>query len=199
MPSCIVNQIGDNWEDSTAYVSKISSAHNFGFWDATESRRPWLLARLLRKVGYQDRGRYGEFATKQSPCERIPACGGISNLHGWATRASDGIQRHNLCIKRMPRFKTMACGHDSWPMESCRRRNTNATTATFFLNVCSIVKKCTFSRQTLWCLWRQEKFSWMSKNLRHHPYLVAQIVPSPETVCGCDYKVTSNSLCDEFV
>ena len=199
MPSHVVNQVGNNWEDSSAYGGKIASTHNFGFWDTTESRRPWLLARSLRKVGYQGRGRYRAFSTKESPFERIPAYGGISYFHGWTTRASDDLRRHNLCIKCMPCFKTMAQSHDIWLMEACRRHGMNAATATSSSTFAALIKKYTISRQSLRCLWRREKFSWMSANLRYHPYLAAQIAASPETACGGDYKVTSNLSCNEFV
>ena len=34
-----------------------------------------------------------------------------------------------------------------------------------------------------------KKFSWMSTNLCHHPYLAAQIAASPDIACGGDYEV----------
>ena len=48
--------------------------------------------------------------------------------------------------------------------------------------------------QSLRCLWRPEKFSWMVQNLRRHPSFTTTIAAQPETACGGDYEVTSTNL-----
>ena len=54
-------------------------------------------------------------------------------------------------------------------------------------------KKCTYSRKSLCCLWRQENFSWMGIHIHHHPSLTALIAVPPETARGVNCKVIYTS------
>ena len=94
------------------------------------SRHQWLITQSLRTTQQPNIVHYGTFCTKESPCEQTPAHVGRSYLHETTTKVSDGLQRHNLRIKCMPRFKTMAQGHDIWHIEAHRWRGMNVATMT---------------------------------------------------------------------
>ena len=111
--------------------------------NAASSRHQWLITQLLRTTRQPNIVYYGTFCTKVHPCNQTLVYVCKYYLHWTTKRAPDGLQRHNIKIKCMSRFKTMAQGNDIRHIDAHRWRGMNITTMTIPSMYNTLWKICT--------------------------------------------------------